>query len=90
MLHDAGDALLVGDIVQVIPDRGWVGFMYSYPNLIPLPAERVEAIARALRAVRVRDDLRRLVGPDRARATARRSCSARPSATSRALRGELP
>ena len=34
--------------MQVIPDRGWVGFMYSYPNLIPLPAESVEAIARAL------------------------------------------
>jgi len=47
VLH-AGTALLSGDIVQVIPDRGWVGFMYSYPNLIPLPAESVEAIARAL------------------------------------------
>ena len=47
VLH-VGDALLAGDIVQVIPDRGWVGFMYSYPNLIPLPAETVLAIARAL------------------------------------------
>ncbi|WP_033293754.1 MBL fold metallo-hydrolase [Amycolatopsis jejuensis] len=28
-------ALLSGDIVQVIPDRTHVGFMYSYPNLIP-------------------------------------------------------
>jgi len=41
-------ALLAGDIVQVIPDRRHVGFMYSYPNLIPLPAARVEAIAAAL------------------------------------------
>ena len=49
VLHVAGeDALLSGDIVQVIPDRGWVGFMYSYPNLIPLPAEAVERIAAAL------------------------------------------
>jgi hypothetical protein len=28
-------ALLSGDILQVIPDRRFVGFMYSYPNLIP-------------------------------------------------------
>ncbi|GAB3566674.1 hypothetical protein GCM10027445_13880 [Amycolatopsis endophytica] len=28
-------ALLSGDIVQVIPDREFVAFMYSYPNLIP-------------------------------------------------------
>jgi glyoxylase-like metal-dependent hydrolase (beta-lactamase superfamily II) len=49
VLHDAGKrALLSGDIVQVIPDRSWVGFMYSYPNLIPLPEESVRAIVRAL------------------------------------------
>jgi len=49
VLHDANRAaLLAGDIVQVIPDRGWVGFMYSYPNLIPLPEESVRGIARAL------------------------------------------
>jgi glyoxylase-like metal-dependent hydrolase (beta-lactamase superfamily II) len=44
----AGRALLSGDIVQVIPDRSHVGFMYSYPNLIPLPAAAVEGIAQAL------------------------------------------
>src|SRR4051812_7610639 len=43
-----GGALLSGDIVQVIPDRTHVGFMYSYPNLIPLPAATVERIAAAL------------------------------------------
>jgi hypothetical protein len=49
VLHDAGaDALLSGDIVQVIPDRGSVGFMYSYPNLIPLPEDSVRGIAGAL------------------------------------------
>jgi glyoxylase-like metal-dependent hydrolase (beta-lactamase superfamily II) len=49
VLHDARErALLSGDIVQVIPDRAWVGFMYSYPNLIPLPEASVRAIARAL------------------------------------------
>jgi glyoxylase-like metal-dependent hydrolase (beta-lactamase superfamily II) len=41
-------ALLAGDIVQVVPDRTHVGFMYSYPNLIPLPAAEVERIAAAL------------------------------------------
>ena len=53
VLHWAGGAggrgaLLSGDIVQVIPDRRHVGFMYSYPNLIPLPAGAVEAIRAAL------------------------------------------
>ncbi len=41
-------ALLSGDIVQVIPDRRWVSFMYSYPNLIP---EHPDTIRRALRLV---------------------------------------
>jgi glyoxylase-like metal-dependent hydrolase (beta-lactamase superfamily II) len=41
-------ALLSGDIVMVIPDRRFVSFMYSYPNLIPLPPSKVEKIAEAL------------------------------------------
>ena len=41
-------ALLSADIVQVIPDRGWVSFMYSYPNLIPLPAAAIRHIGAAL------------------------------------------
>ena len=41
-------ALLSGDIVQVIPDHTHVGFMYSYPNLIPLPEASVARIAEAL------------------------------------------
>jgi glyoxylase-like metal-dependent hydrolase (beta-lactamase superfamily II) len=49
VLHDAREnALLSGDIVQVIPDRTHVGFMYSYPNLIPLPEDAVRRIAQAL------------------------------------------
>jgi glyoxylase-like metal-dependent hydrolase (beta-lactamase superfamily II) len=47
VLHH-GDALLTGDIVMVIPDRRYVSFMWSYPNLIPLPASKVERIAAAL------------------------------------------
>ena len=49
VLHWAGRrALLAGDIVQVIPDRRHVGFMYSYPNLIPLPAAAVRRVGEAL------------------------------------------
>jgi glyoxylase-like metal-dependent hydrolase (beta-lactamase superfamily II) len=49
VLHWAsGDALLSGDIVQVVQDRRWVSFMYSYPNLIPLPAETIRRIVAAL------------------------------------------
>lgn len=41
-------ALLSGDVVQVIPDRGFVSFMRSYPNLIPLSASAVERIGALL------------------------------------------
>jgi hypothetical protein len=41
-------ALLSGDILQVVPDRRWVSFMRSYPNLIPLDAASVERIAAAV------------------------------------------
>lgn len=41
-------ALLVGDILTVVSDRRYVSFMYSYPNLIPLPAAKVEQIAAAV------------------------------------------
>ena len=37
-------ALLSGDILQVVSDRRYVSFMYSYPNLIPLPAKTVQQI----------------------------------------------
>ncbi len=49
VLHDRERRmLLTGDIVMVIPDREFVSFMWSYPNLIPLPAAEVERIAAAL------------------------------------------
>jgi hypothetical protein len=41
-------ALLTGDIVQVVADRDRVSFMYSYPNLIPLPASEVARIRDVL------------------------------------------
>lgn len=55
---DGRGALLSGDIVQVIPDRRWVSFMYSYPNLIPLPAAEVRRMADALGPY----DFERIVG----------------------------
>jgi hypothetical protein len=41
-------AILSGDIVHAAADTRWVTFMRSYPNLIPLPAAKVEAMAAAL------------------------------------------
>jgi hypothetical protein len=41
-------ALLAGDTLQVVPDRRYVSFMYSYPNLIPLNAPAVEGIVKAV------------------------------------------
>jgi hypothetical protein len=42
---DGRGALLSGDIVQVVSDRDWVSFMWSHPNVIPLPAAEVKRIA---------------------------------------------
>ncbi|WP_283152887.1 MBL fold metallo-hydrolase [Guptibacillus hwajinpoensis] len=44
--------LLTGDIIQVVADQEWVSFMYSYPNLIPLPASKVEEMARKVRSLK--------------------------------------
>jgi hypothetical protein len=41
-------ALFTGDTVMVVPDRRFVSFMYSYPNLIPLPPSKVQHVADAL------------------------------------------
>lgn len=40
--------LLAGDQPQVCMDRRWVSFMWSYPNMIPLPAATIRQIASAL------------------------------------------
>ena len=41
-------ALLTGDVAMVAMDRRSVSFMYSFPNYIPLNAEAVRGIARAV------------------------------------------
>jgi glyoxylase-like metal-dependent hydrolase (beta-lactamase superfamily II) len=45
-------AVLSGDTLQVVMDRRYVSFMYSYPNLIPLSAQAVERIAATMRRYR--------------------------------------
>lgn len=37
--------LMSGDTLQVTADRKWVSFLYSYPNMIPLPPAKVRQIA---------------------------------------------
>ena len=37
-------ALFSGDIISVAADRDWMSFMWSYPNMIPLPAPEVKRI----------------------------------------------
>jgi glyoxylase-like metal-dependent hydrolase (beta-lactamase superfamily II) len=48
VLHRTDGTLLAGDIVQVIPDRTHVSFMYSFPNYIPLPEAAIRGILAAL------------------------------------------
>ncbi|MCH6269025.1 MULTISPECIES: hypothetical protein [Neobacillus] len=44
--------LLSGDIIQVVADKNWVSFMYSYPNLIPLPASKVREMANIVKKLK--------------------------------------
>jgi hypothetical protein len=53
MLHwpagaNSQGVLLSGDIIQVVSDRRYVSFMYSYPNLIPLPVHKVKQVVNAV------------------------------------------
>jgi glyoxylase-like metal-dependent hydrolase (beta-lactamase superfamily II) len=41
-------ALFTGDTIQVVSDRRYVSFMYSYPNLIPTNARTVRQIVAAV------------------------------------------
>jgi hypothetical protein len=43
--EDRPAALFSGDIIQVVMDRHWVSFTYSYPNLVP---ERRPVVRRAI------------------------------------------
>jgi glyoxylase-like metal-dependent hydrolase (beta-lactamase superfamily II) len=45
---DKAGALLVGDILQVTPGGHRVSFMWSYPNMMPLPARAIRHIIDAI------------------------------------------
>ena len=45
---DGAGALLVGDSITVVPDRRYVSFMTSYPNLIPMSETKVRGIVEAV------------------------------------------
>lgn len=40
--------LLAGDTINVVMDRRYVSFMYSFPNLVPLPAAAVRTIVKCV------------------------------------------
>jgi glyoxylase-like metal-dependent hydrolase (beta-lactamase superfamily II) len=89
VLHRADGTLLSGDIVQVIPDRTHVSFMYSFPNYIPLPEAEIRRILAALEPF----DYERILGawwgtviPSDGRAIVERSAQRYISA----INGELP
>jgi hypothetical protein len=46
--ENGSGALLTGDMPQVCPDRRFVSFMYSYPNLIPVDGATVRDIVGKL------------------------------------------
>ncbi len=72
--NDGRGILLTGDIIRVVADRAWVSFMYSYPNLIPLPAATVAEMASALTDVRfnqIYDAFHKIVVTDANAAVAR-------------------
>ena len=74
-------ALLSGDILTVVPDRRYVSFMYSYPNLIPLPAGRSAGSSRPCHPSRSTGSTAP-GGTGWCRRMAKRRWRARPSATS--------
>jgi hypothetical protein len=47
--EEGAGSLLTGDIIQVVQDRRFVSFMWSYPNYIPLPASAVNRIVQSVR-----------------------------------------
>jgi len=82
-------ALLVGDTLQVVPDSGWLSIMWSYPNLIPLPSDVVDAVEARLGDL----DFDRIYGGwwDRVIATGAKEAVRRSLARYRArLSGPLP
>ena len=72
---DGAGALFTGDTITVVPDRRWVSFMYSYPNIIPTDEWTVRGIVAAVEPYafeRIYGGWRgRIVAPDAKGAVAR-------------------
>jgi glyoxylase-like metal-dependent hydrolase (beta-lactamase superfamily II) len=86
---DGRGALLTGDIIQVVSDRRYVSFMYSYPNMIPLHAAAVQHIVHAVEPFafdRIYGAWFPMIIPHAAKAAVERSAAR----YLRALRGEYP
>ncbi len=86
---DGAGVLLSGDILQVTPDRSVVGFMYSYPNYLPLPGWEVEAVAASVADLH----FERIYGAFEGRQVLRGGAEAVARGARRylaALRGDLP
>jgi hypothetical protein len=45
---DGHGVLLTGDTIMPVPAAGWATFLYSYPNVLPLPAAEVRRIRDAI------------------------------------------
>ena len=59
--------LLTSDTIDVVQDTRWVTFMYSYPNLIPLPPSKVRRIVAAVEPFnydRIYESFGGMVNPD--------------------------
>jgi glyoxylase-like metal-dependent hydrolase (beta-lactamase superfamily II) len=46
--EDGHGVLLTGDTIMPVPAAGWATFLYSYPNVLPLPAAEVRRIRDAI------------------------------------------
>lgn len=85
--NEGNGVLLTGDIIQVVADRMWVSFMYSYPNLIPLPAKTVREMAEKVKPLsfnRIYNAFNKIVKED-----ANQSVQLSANRYIRAVQGEL-
>ena len=78
-------ALLVGDILQVTPGAHRVSFMWSYPNMMPLPAAEIRRVTERLAPWRYERIYGAFQGQEMLR-TPRRSSRVPPRATSNCWR----
>lgn len=59
--RDGEAVAFTSDTILPVPHRNWVSFMFSFPNMLPLPAFEVERIQAAVREMP--EDFERLYGP---------------------------